>query len=234
MKSVNQFIVVAAIAGGTLSQTIHADLITGDVQFTGGITYDTDSAGTATAITAWVDPFVTLTSGTFANGPYSLSNHAAATFSPLTWNLNTSTPITNFWNVGGFKFELFSSQIIAQQPDTGFSLGYMVVGGPGIVSGNGFTPTAFSWSITSSDPGISTDPESWTFAASVNSLNSNGAPVLVSRTITNAVVLSWNDPTFALQAAPAASGTFTNIPAATSPYTNIVIGAQQFFRLDQP
>jgi uncharacterized repeat protein (TIGR03803 family) len=47
----------------------------------------------------------------------------------------------------------------------------------------------------------------------------------------NAVVLSWPGPAFALQADPAVSGTYTNIPGATSPYTNSVTGQQQFFRL---
>jgi uncharacterized repeat protein (TIGR03803 family) len=47
----------------------------------------------------------------------------------------------------------------------------------------------------------------------------------------SATVLSWNDPSFALQAAPAVTGTYTNIPSATSPYTNTITGPQQFFRL---
>jgi uncharacterized repeat protein (TIGR03803 family) len=54
------------------------------------------------------------------------------------------------------------------------------------------------------------------------------------------VVLSW--PThvagfdytgYTLQAAPALTDTFTNLPAATSPYTNPIAGPQQFFRLSQ-
>lgn len=36
---------------------------------------------------------------------------------------------------------------------------------------------------------------------------------------------------FGLQSPPSASGTFNNIPGATSPYTNSISGAQQFFRL---
>jgi uncharacterized repeat protein (TIGR03803 family) len=44
-------------------------------------------------------------------------------------------------------------------------------------------------------------------------------------------VLSWNDPSFVLQVAPAVTGTYTNIPGATSPYTNAFTGPQQFFRL---
>jgi len=49
----------------------------------------------------------------------------------------------------------------------------------------------------------------------------------------NYVTLSWNDPAsvFALQAAPAATGVFTNVPGAASPYTNAITGAQQFFQL---
>jgi hypothetical protein len=48
-------------------------------------------------------------------------------------------------------------------------------------------------------------------------------------------VLSWNDPAavFSLQAAPNVTGVYTNIPGATSPYTNTntITGTQQFFRL---
>ena len=48
-----------------------------------------------------------------------------------------------------------------------------------------------------------------------------------------AAVLSWNDPAaaFSLQAAPCAGCAFTNVPGATSPYTNAITGSQQFFRL---
>ena len=47
----------------------------------------------------------------------------------------------------------------------------------------------------------------------------------------NAMVLSWNDPSFVLQSAPAVTGTYTNVPNAASPYTNTFTGPQQFFRL---
>jgi len=51
------------------------------------------------------------------------------------------------------------------------------------------------------------------------------------QTLGNAVVLSWNDPWFALQSAPAATGAYTNILGATSPYTNSMVGPQRFFLL---
>jgi uncharacterized repeat protein (TIGR03803 family) len=47
------------------------------------------------------------------------------------------------------------------------------------------------------------------------------------------VVLSWNDPSaaFSLQAASTVTGVFTNVPGATSPFTNVITGSAQFFRL---
>jgi len=47
----------------------------------------------------------------------------------------------------------------------------------------------------------------------------------------SAIILSWNDPSFLLQIAPAVTGTYTNIPGATTPYTNTLAGPQKFFRL---
>jgi uncharacterized repeat protein (TIGR03803 family) len=46
-------------------------------------------------------------------------------------------------------------------------------------------------------------------------------------------VLAWNNGAsgFSLQSAPAVTGVFTNIPNATPPYSNIITGAKQFFRL---
>jgi uncharacterized repeat protein (TIGR03803 family) len=45
------------------------------------------------------------------------------------------------------------------------------------------------------------------------------------------VILSWSNPAFSLQASPAASGVYTNVPGATSPYTNAMTGKSEFFRL---
>jgi hypothetical protein len=48
------------------------------------------------------------------------------------------------------------------------------------------------------------------------------------------VTLSWTNPQFQLQAAGQASGTYTNVPGAMSPYPVSVSGAQRFFRLVYP
>jgi hypothetical protein len=233
MKKLIRLTTVAAVVI-TLAQTLQAALITGSMGFSGlGVTINTSSAGTATEVTSWINPVVSGTSGTFAPpSPYALANNTPVTFAPVFWNFNMTSPITNFWSVGGFKFEMLSSQIASQGGIPGVSA-FVVVQGSDVVSGNGFTPTAYGWSFVMSDPASGGGPPSWSFSASVFSNNSNGAPVVVSKKIGGTTVLSWNDPTFALQAAPAASGTYTNIPGATSPYTNTLTGSQRFFRLKQ-
>ena len=78
------------------------------------------------------------------------------------------------------------------------------------------------------------DPADYTSATDSVSLVVTVAPIPLNIEQAGAnVVLSWNDPAsvFALQAAPSAPGVFTNVPGATSPYTNAVAGAGQFFRL---
>ena len=47
----------------------------------------------------------------------------------------------------------------------------------------------------------------------------------------NEVVLSWTNAAFSLQSGPSVQGTFTNVPGATSPYTNALSGVQAYFRL---
>jgi uncharacterized repeat protein (TIGR03803 family) len=64
------------------------------------------------------------------------------------------------------------------------------------------------------------------------SLSSSIIPVLLNiRPIANAVVLTWTAPGYSLYAAPLVTGTYTNVPAATSPYTNNISAATKFFRL---
>jgi hypothetical protein len=45
------------------------------------------------------------------------------------------------------------------------------------------------------------------------------------------VILSWTNSTYALQACSTTTGTFTNIPSATSPYTNSLLSSRRFYRL---
>ncbi|HEV7924817.1 MAG TPA: choice-of-anchor tandem repeat GloVer-containing protein [Verrucomicrobiae bacterium] len=55
-------------------------------------------------------------------------------------------------------------------------------------------------------------------------------PLTIQQT-PGAVVLTWNNSAFSLQSAPTLSGTFTNVPGATSPCTNALSASQIFFRL---
>jgi hypothetical protein len=57
-------------------------------------------------------------------------------------------------------------------------------------------------------------------------------PLHIATDGTNAI-LTWTDPlaAFSLQSGPQLIGTYTNIPGATSPYTNGIGETQQFFRL---
>jgi hypothetical protein len=64
-----------------------------------------------------------------------------------------------------------------------------------------------------------------------NTLGSVSPIPLAIQRYGNNVVLSWNNPVFALQAAPAVTGTFTNVPGASSPYTNALSDRTKFFRL---
>jgi uncharacterized repeat protein (TIGR03803 family) len=54
---------------------------------------------------------------------------------------------------------------------------------------------------------------------------------LTFQMINSVLVLSWTNPVFSLQGASAVDGLYTNIPGATSPYTNSVTGSGMFFRL---
>jgi hypothetical protein len=57
---------------------------------------------------------------------------------------------------------------------------------------------------------------------------------LAIQTVGSDVQLTWTNPQFNLQAAPAVTGTYTNVPGATSPYTTPVSGEQRYFRLAYP
>jgi len=65
--------------------------------------------------------------------------------------------------------------------------------------------------------------------------SSSVPPVLLDfQRLNDRLVLSWTNARVSLQSAPAATGTFTNVLGATSPYTNSLIGPQKYFRLAAP
>jgi hypothetical protein len=163
----------------TVSQVVQATTLSGAIGFTGGVTYDTSSAGNASQVTTWITPTVNLVSGDFkAPAPFAIAPGSTAVFTSSVWNFNTVSPINNFWSVGGFTFKLLSSYIVSQGGAPGLT-GYVVVSGSGIVSGNGYSDTLMSWSFTSQDPKAGSNPDSWTFSASSNSVPDGGATVML-------------------------------------------------------
>jgi hypothetical protein len=57
-------------------------------------------------------------------------------------------------------------------------------------------------------------------------------PRLNSQNVAGAIVLTWTSSAFVLQAAATIDGIFTNVPGASSPYTNSTLAASElFFRL---
>lgn len=163
MKNIFKFAGGAAVILA-LAQTLQAVPVTGAIGFTGRVTFDTQSAGTATEVVNWVNPVVNGTMGSFTSAA---NGSAVNFFAP--YFFNTVVPINSFWSVGGFTFQLLSSVVTAQNTVPN---GYVSVNGIGIVSGNGYTPTPLSWSFTSQDPSVTRNPTTFTFSASSASLGS--------------------------------------------------------------
>jgi hypothetical protein len=172
MKKMTKFVGMMAVAFA-LTQTLQASLITGNIGFTGGVTFDTTSAGTATEVTSWINPIVTLDSGAFST----VASGSSVIFAKP-WTFSSGV-VSNFWSVGGFTFELLSSSIPPGSQSGNYPNGTVTVTGTGYVSGNGYTPTLMSWSFTAQDPAAQAQPEAWTFSASGASLPDGGSTVML-------------------------------------------------------
>jgi hypothetical protein len=79
--------------------------------------------------------------------------------------------------------------------------------------------------------GYSGDPTNSTLSTIKYSPTLPQADYLGFTRLNQQLVLTWTNPAFGLQSAPDITGTFTNIPGATSPYTNPTSANRQFFRL---
>jgi len=122
--------------------------VIGNITFAGSVELaPTNSVDTATQVTAWHGlapgdlPQVQSRDGTFT----SFVTPGDGTTFHAPWNFN-SGPVSNFWSVDGFSFDLLSSAIISQ------GSGGLHVAGTGTVSGNGFTSTSGTWNFTTQDP----------------------------------------------------------------------------------
>ena len=163
MRNLTKFAGAVAVAI-TLTQTLQAIPVTGNIGFTGWASFNTGSTATATGVTSWFSPHVDLKTGNFTVIPAG----TAVTFT-APWSFNSGA--SPFWSVsfGGqtFTFNLLASAITAQGGFPG-NTGFVVVQGTGTVTGSGntvYTATTMYWSFTASDPSMYDGPY-WTFSAS--------------------------------------------------------------------
>jgi hypothetical protein len=99
---------------------------------------------------------------------------------------------------------------------------------PATISEYGFRQTSgFDSTILIDDLRVGLSYESVT-----NTLPDTTIPIpLNCQREANKIILSWTDASFALQSAPNTPGVFTNVPGATSPYTNFFTAPARFYRL---
>jgi hypothetical protein len=150
-KTVWALFAVGLVSCGLFCQQAQAAVVTGDITFTGTVTLDTVSAGTATMVTGWHGLSITPSSGlpqvqdvdgdfaTFVTAGDGVAFHAPWSF--------TSGSVPSFWSVDGFTFDLTSSSITLPRPSNAVS-----VEGVGTISGNGFDTTPGTFSFTTQNP----------------------------------------------------------------------------------
>ena len=162
-KTILAVLATGVLSCGLFSQQAQAAPITGDIQFAGEVAFDTNSLATATTVVTWFDVFhnAGFSSVTSATGDFGsiLPGTQATMAQPWIFTPSTATP--GLWSVGGFTFNLTSSTVEIQNAST------LVITGTGVVSGNGFDPTAMDWSFTTQSSGGKTRT---TFSFSANGL----------------------------------------------------------------
>jgi hypothetical protein len=130
-----------------------ADPISGSISFTGGVTLDNNAdAGSSSKVLSWTglngtgSPTVMSDSGSFAT--FGVSTGETVSF-VQPW-MYDSTMKNNFWSVGGFVFNLISSQIVTETPGVG-----VLVQGTGMITGpagSGLDSTFGNWTFQANDP----------------------------------------------------------------------------------
>jgi len=142
------------------------------IGLTGSAIFNSSSVDTATAVTGWTDTQVQSGKGLFA--PSLIPINTPVTFT-APWSFNTSTPISAFWAVDGYTFELLTSYVTKQ------GSGSVSINGYGEISGNGYSDTFYSWSFTSQDPssGSLNGQDTWTFSASSAPTPDGGTTIML-------------------------------------------------------
>ena len=154
-KTTLTMLAVGLLSGGLFCQQAQAVPVNGYLYFGGTVTLDSTTLNSATQVATWNNVFVTGGTSDFSGIPVG-SNVTMS--GPWTFN---SGPHPVLWTVGGFTFDLTYSTIIYQTPT------FLNVSGPGIVSGNGFTPSTADWAFTISTDGTPHGNRQFDFTAQI-------------------------------------------------------------------
>src|SRR6266550_2695850 len=157
---------------GTLAVAMQAQaaFITGDIDFSGRVTFDTTSLATARSVNQFATAGGVVNSADVAGrtGDFATFVALGATASfPNVYTFNPSTPTNPLWTVGGFTFTLANSTIVNQ------SASFLNVVGSGTITGNGFQATPGLWSFSSTQSNGQTSP---TFSFAANTTATDGVP----------------------------------------------------------
>jgi hypothetical protein len=172
-KTILAVLTIGALSCALFSQQAHATSINGSIQFTGRVQFDTNSLGTATKVIQWFDNHNHSGVSEVAGGNTGdFAGIAAGTQATMAqpWIFSPSTPTPGLWSVGGFTFDLLSSTIVSQDQT------FLSITGTGIVSGNGFEPTAMDWAFTTQSSGGRTRL-TFSFSANGNAVPDGGSAV---------------------------------------------------------
>ena len=171
---------LAALATGLLScalfsQQAQATAIQGNINFAGGVQFDTNSLATATQVTTWFDVFnnagfTSVAPGGTGNFAGILPGTQATMAQPWIFTPSTATP--GLWSVGGFTFDLLTSTVVTQ------NVNFLTITGSGIVSGNGFAPTNMDWSF-STQSSNGRPRVKFSFSADANAVPDGGTTVML-------------------------------------------------------
>lgn len=185
----------------------------GNLAISGSVQLDSTKVETATIVyLATATNQVMSTTGTF-NG---ISAGTRMSFATNTWPINYSGPITNFWSVGPYTFNLNSST------GTVFGVGgfyFLNISIQGTVTSNGVNPTLCTGAFTAQDPavdGFKTFSESFSFTAIPSPPN-----VVANTSVSTNWIIAWPTNSFHSYTLQQNTNLFsTNWVTSTYPITN--------------
>lgn len=146
-KTILTVLGIGVLSCALFSQQAQAVPIQGSINFAGAVHLDNNNLALATTVGTWFD--ISGNAG-FSNvapgGTGDFAGIAAGTQATMTqWIFNPSTLTAGLWSVGGFTFDLLTATVVTQTAN------FLNILGTGIISGNGFDPTAATWSFTISN-----------------------------------------------------------------------------------